>query len=526
MGEHLNPKLDVQTRKKFIKHLLNDVEALEQMIREGQIEKGISRIGAEQEFCLVNQNWRPSTDSHLVLEDLNDRHFTTELARYNLEINLDPIELDAEALSRMERQLIDLMKKANASARKHDLQTILTGILPTISKDELGLDFMTPNPRYSALNERLKELRGRDFELKIRGVDELSLVHDSVLFEACNTSFQMHLQIDPDDFIANYNWAQAIAGPVLGICANSPLLLGRELWSETRIALFQQSIDTRNSSYALKEQQARVSFGNDWAKGSIADIYREEIATYKIILTRDIEQDALEELRQNRIPKLSALGLHNGTIYRWNRACYGEANGIAHVRIENRYIPAGPSIADEMANFAFWIGLMKGRPIEFDDMASAMDFREAKENFIKTARTGKSSVLSWQGELISVRDLIVQRLLPIARSGLLSCGIPEIEINRHLGVIEARAAGKTGAQWIIYNYRKLRKTFKRDEALLLLTKSMHENAETNLPVHTWKDIDSALQNLDFAQRVRHVMSTQLFTVRSDDSADLATSIMR
>ena len=196
---------------------------------------------------------------------------------------------------------------------------------------------MTQSPRYWAMNEVIKKARGSDITLKIRGVDELLVTHDSVLFEACNTSFQLHLQIDPKDFTSSYNWAQAITGPVLSISANSPLLLGRELWSETRIALFQQSIDTRNASYALKNQEARVSFGNQWSKGSAADIFKNDLANHKILLAREIEQNALDELDQGTIPKLDALCLNNGTLYRWNRPCYGVGGGKPHLRIENRY---------------------------------------------------------------------------------------------------------------------------------------------------------------------------------------------
>jgi hypothetical protein len=249
MGDHNISSLSNQNlRSSFINHLLNDVKALEWMLNDKMFETGITRIGSEQEFCLVSENWRPSRKAELILKEINDPHFTTELARYNLEINLDPIELKGNCFSVVEEQLTNFLDKAERIAKQFGNKIILTGILPTISKHELALKYMSGNPRYAELNKMMKDVRGDDFELHIRGVDELSVKHDSVLFEACNTSLQLHLQIDPDDFSSNYNWSQAISGPVLGVCTNSPLLLGRELWSETRIALFQQSIDTRNSS--------------------------------------------------------------------------------------------------------------------------------------------------------------------------------------------------------------------------------------------------------------------------------------
>ena len=308
MGEHeVNNQVGESSRSKFIKHLLEDIAALEEMIQNGQIEDDIVRIGAEQEFCLLNENWRPSLKALEILEQINDPHFTTELARYNLEINLDPYELKGDCFSIVENQLRTLLNKAEKVAHKNATRTLLTGILPTISKSQLQFEYMTPNPRYWALNDMMKAVRGSDFELHLQGVDELSVIHDTVLFEACNTSFQIHLQIEPNDFVASYNWAQAISGPVLGICCNSPLLLGRELWHETRIALFQQSIDTRNSSYALKDQQARVSFGEDWAEGSITDIYRNNIAHFDIIITKDIEE--LKDSIAGRDPPTSKISV-------------------------------------------------------------------------------------------------------------------------------------------------------------------------------------------------------------------------
>lgn len=527
MGEQSISTFTTQEKRAdFIQHLLNDIEALEQMLANGLIEQGITRIGAEQEFCLLNENWRPASANLELLDHLQDPHFTTELARYNLEINLDPFTLKGGCFSQMEKQLRKLLNMAEQEAHKKKIKVLLTGILPSISKYELEPEFMTPLPRYQALNNLMLEMRGSDFSLHIRGVDELSIVHDSVLFEACNTSFQTHLQIDPDDFVKAYNWAQAIAAPVMAIAANSPLLLGRELWHETRIALFQQSIDTRTSSLSLKDQLPRVGFGQQWASGTIADIFKDDIARHKIILSREIENNALQELKEGTTPKLKALSLHNSTIYRWNRPCYGTTNEKPHVRIEARYLPAGPTIQDEMANFAFWVGLMLGRPQEYDKLPELMDFREVKDNFIRAARTGKSSILSWKGELISVRDLLQETLLPLAYKGLQEAGIDKADIERLLGIIEARTAGQTGAQWCIRNYRKLRQQVKEDDALLSLTKVMYEKQQTDKAVHDWPDIASQPAVHRAADHIGHIMSTQLFTVNDNDLASLATSIMR
>ena len=513
-------------RAKFIRHLLNDVKALELMHERGLIESGIIRIGSEQEFCLVNKNWRPSRKSNEILNEINDKHFTEEIAVFNLEINLDPVELKHNALSQVEDELNNLLNKAKVIAEKHNTKIILTGILPTISKKELEFRYMTPKPRYWMLNDMLKELRGTNFRLHLRGVDELFIKHDSVMFEGCNTSFQMHLQIAPDDFISSYNWAQAISGPILGVCTNSPILLGRELWSETRIGLFQQSIDTRNSSFALENKQSRVSFSKEWAKGTVVDLFKNDIAKHKVIISKEIESDSLVDIENGKVPKLQALCLFNGTIYRWNRPCYGISEGKPHLRIENRYIPAGPSVIDEIANFAFWVGLMKGRPEKYDDMPSSMDFKDAKSNFVKAARNGKESVMLWMGQQISVRNLVIKELLPIARTGLEKMNIDKNDINRYLNVIEKRAISLTGSQWSVKNYRHLRKNLKQDDALLALTKAIYENQQNNTPVHEWPMIDNHSEDYQDTHLVSHVMTTQLFTVNKNDLADLATSIMK
>ncbi len=527
MGEH-NVKLHTnqKSRAAFIAHLLDDIEALEMMLEQKMIETGITRIGAEQEFCLVDQYWRPSNNAEEILNDLNDSHFTTELAKYNLEINLDPYELKTDCFSVLENQLTKLLDKAKKVAKKHNSKVILTGILPTIRKKHIELDYMTPNPRYWALNEILRSQRGTDFELHIRGVDEISIHHESVLFEACNTSFQMHLQISPEDFISSYNWAQAISGPVLGISTNSPLLFGRELWSETRIALFRQSMDIRSSSYALKDRRARVSFSNQWASGSVADIFKNDIAQHKIVLSRDISRSSVAMLKNGQIPKLKALSLHNGTVYRWNRPCYGVGNGKPHVRIENRYIPSGPTIIDQVANFAFWAGLMVGRPSKYNNMQSQMDFRDAKGNFVKAARIGKESILRWMDNSISVADLVVKELLPIAYAGLEKVGVDSHDRERLLKIIEMRAKGISASEWNIQNYRFLKNNMSQDNALRALTKTIYENQQNQTPVHEWDPIKNVPKLHKEASLIGHIMSTQLFTVDEHDLATLATNIMK
>lgn len=527
MGEHIGESnFDEQERKRFVQHLIDDIKALETMIQEGVIENDIVRIGAEQEMCLINDEYRPSPKSLEIIKDVDDPHFTTEFATYNLEANLDPLTLEKGCFTHMEQQLRNLLDKVKKTASEHDARIILTGILPTISKDELGMDYMTPIPRYFRINEVLKAWRGDDFSVRIKGADELSLHHDSVLFEACNTSFQLHLQIPPEDFIKSYNWAQAISGPVLGVCTNSPLLLGKELWRETRIALFQQSLDTRIWTKALREEVARVGFGEYWQKDSAAEIFKRDISTHRILLTKPIQKSSLDVLKKGKIPKLEALSLFNSTVYRWNRPCYGVGNGKPHLRIENRYLPSGPTVLDEMANFAFWVGLMAGRPKKYDDMSSVMEFRVAKLNFLRAAMGGRHAIFSWMGKALTMKKMVKEELLPIAYKGLRKFNIDEKDINRLLGVIEQRANGGTGADWQIKNFRELTKQMKLDSAIVQLTKAIYENQQGTTPVHEWKPIQGMAETKDSFRWVSQIMSTKLMKLYEDDYANLAIAIMQ
>jgi CBS domain-containing protein/gamma-glutamylcysteine synthetase len=527
MGEHIaKSNFDERERMVFVQHLIDDIKSLETMIKERMIESDVVRIGAEQEMCLINSDYRPAAKSLEIIKAIDDPHFTTELASYNMEANLDPVQLGNECFRSMQDQLESLLKKARNKAEEHNTRILLTGILPTISRDELRMEFMTPIPRYYKLNDILKAWRGDDFSVRIKGADELSLHHDSVLFEACNTSFQLHLQIPQDDFIKSYNWAQAISGPVLGTACNSPLLLGKELWRETRIALFQQSLDTRKWTKAVKEQVARVGFGERWQIASPAEIFKQDISTHRILLTKPIERSSLDVLREGKIPKLEALSLFNGTVYRWNRPCYGVGNGKPHLRIENRYIPSGPTVIDEIANFAFWVGLMVGRPTKYDDLPCIMDFREAKVNFLRAAQNGRQAMFSWMGRAMTVKKLVREELLPIAYEGLRKFQVNESDIVELLGIIDERVGKGTGADWQINNFRSLRKQIKLDSAIVQLTKAMYHNQLTNVPVHQWKNIEGMDKTMEAFHWVGQIMSTKLMKLYEDDYANLAIAIMQ
>jgi len=517
-----------QSNRNFIQFLLNDVKALEYMLNNNMIEKGVQRIGVEQELCMIDAAWRPSFIIMKLLDSINDPHFTTELAKFNMEINLDPQLFTGHCLSDLRSQLVYLLELAENALEGSGNKLILTGILPTIRASDLGEETITPLERYKALNEVIKSMRDGEFQFRISGKDEFITRHNSVIYESCNTSFQAHFQVDPDAFAKTYNWAMAVTAPLMAIATNSPMFLGKRLWHETRIALFQQSIDFRNTSDLLREHSPRVTFGNQWVKKSIVEVFQDDIVRHKILLNRDIKNDSMEILKNGGIPKLEALQIHNGTIYKWNRACYGITEGKPHVRIENRILPSGPTIDDQIANAAFWWGLMNNIPEKYSDLPSTMEFDDAKNNFKKAARHSIFSQFNWEGQTITAQELILDELLCIAEEGLQKANLREKDIKKYLGIIEKRTAtGQTGSKWILDSYEKLIKEGNKDEAIVGTTASMYQHQQKGNPVHTWPPatIEEAGSWVNYYWRVDQIMSTDLYAVSEDDDINLVTNIM-
>jgi CBS domain-containing protein len=529
MGTHSVKPLDSdKVRGIYFHRLLTDLEALEQMLRDDYFLKEPIHIGAEQEFCLVDENWQPSDKAMDILEDINEEHFTPELTRYNLEINLDPRPLKGTCFSEMHRQLNDLLDYGQEVAEKHKNYIIITGILPTITTHYLREEFMTPRRRYKILSDAIRNVRKSNLEVHITGVDEINLRHDSIMYEGCNTSFQAHLQIDPDHFADTYNWAQAISGPVLSVCTNSPMLMGRELWEETRIALFTQSVDTRKSTFLLNEREPRVGFGTEWAKGSPADFFKQSIVRFRSLISTDFEDgDSLHQLAEGKIPKLSALNLHNGTVYPWNRLCYGRTHGKPHLRIENRYIPSGPTTSDEIANMMFWVGVMLGRPKEWEQIHEKMDFRDAKKNFFNAARYGIAAQFHWDNRIVSTRELILEYFLPMAYKGLSKAQVDRADADRYLGIIERRIHGQNGSEWMVQSYRELRTRFNARESLRRLTASLFERSYKGYPVDAWKQINvNELSASNKPLKIGDMMKSKVITAQESDSAALVIQMMK
>jgi CBS domain-containing protein len=528
---HVNAQLDGPQRRQFTKALLDDVRALEKMLEGDLFETGVRRIGAEQELFLVDpSSWRPAPVAVEVLERLDRAHFTTELGRFNLEFNLDPLVFGGDCLSRMERQVDAFLAQAREAALACGADIAMVGILPTLRTTDMRLELMTPNPRYLALNQAMSALRGGHYELQIQGVDELIHKHDTVMLEACNTSFQAHFQVDPQEFPRFYNAAQAVTAPVLAAATNSPLLFGRRLWSETRIALFEQSIDTRRPHEHSRQVPGRVSFGNDWIRESVLEIYREAIGRYKVILQPEGEiEDPFEALEAGRPPRLQALQLHSGTIYRWNRVCYGLSGERAHLRIENRVLPAGPTPADELANAAFWFGLVSAVLEEHGDVARSMDFADAKANFLGAASRGLGAQFTWlDGKTHPADDLITEQLVPLAREGLRVAGVAETDVERYMGIIDARVRGEqTGSQWLLKSLAGFGDRGTTGQRMAALTAAAVTRQKERRPVHEWPlaSLEEGGEWRENYLTVGQFMTTDLVTVNEHEPVELVSNLM-
>jgi CBS domain-containing protein len=518
-----------EDRRAFMRNLLRDLRALERILESGMLEEGVRRVGAEQELFLIDSTSHPAPAAMEILQAIDDPHYTTELGRFNLEMNLDPLQYGGDCLRQMERQLDDLVAKLRKTAAKLGYGIVLTGILPTIRKSDLKIENMTPSERYAALNGAMSQLRGGSYDFYIKGVDELVLRHDSVMAEACNASFQVHFQVGAKEFANLYNMAQVVAAPVLAAATNSPLLFGRRLWSETRIALFQQSTDTRKPGEYQRQTNPRVFFGNGWVKKSVLELYREDVARFRTLVGVPVEEDPMQELDRGVVPQLRALRLHNGTVYRWNRACYGITEGKPHLRIECRVLPSGPTVLDEVANGAFWFGLMGILAHKYDDITRVMEFEHAKVNTLAAARQGLAAQFTWlEGAEIPAQKLILDKLLPMAAEGLDLRKIDAADRDRYLGVIEARVkSGQTGSRWLLQSLASFKDEGTPGERFTALTAATVTRQQSGKPVHEWdlaKLAESGGLKNNYS-KVEQYMETDVFTVHADESIDLVANLM-
>jgi gamma-glutamyl:cysteine ligase YbdK (ATP-grasp superfamily) len=487
MGRDIHAiKISGEDRRKYRDKVRRSLDVFARMLREDLFDDS-QTIGLEIELNLVDEDGAPSMRNADVLKAIASPAWSTELGQFNLEINVPPLRLDGESLAGLERETRADLNAADTRARAAGSRLVMTGILPTLTMQDVDAVFMSANERYRVLNEQVFAVRGEDMRIAIEGAEQLLTYCDSITPEAACTSVQLHLQVSPEAFANYWNAAQAIAAAQVALAANSPFLFGRQLWHETRLTLFEQATDTRPEE--LKEQgvRPRVWFGEGWIT-SVFDLFEENLRYFPALLPICEDEDPVAVLDSGGIPQLAEMSLHNGTVYRWNRPVYAVVDGTPHLRVENRVLPAGPTIADVMANAAFYYGLVRVLAEAQRPIWTRMSFSTAAENMQEAARSGLDAHLYWPGVgEVPVPELVLRHLLPMAREGLSRWGVGDTHAARLLGIIEQRClTGRNGATWQIAAAKRLEETgLSRQEALRQMTLRYIDHMHTNEPAHTW-----------------------------------------
>ena len=464
------------------------LDVFARMLAESQFDLERRSVGLEIELNLTDEAGDPAMVNAQALELIADPDFQTELGQFNVEINIPPHRLGGATFADLEREVRASLNNAEERSRGAGAHMMIIGILPTLTDRHLSADSFSDNPRYRLLSEQIFAARGEDLHIDIAGPERLSTYADTIAPEAACTSVQLHQQVDPAAFPRYWNAAQAIAGVQLAVGANSPFFFAKELWRETRIALFEQATDTRPEELKAQGVRPRVWFGERWIT-SIFDLFEENVRYFPALLPVCEEEDPEEMLARGDTPHLQELRLHNGTVYRWNRPVYDVVGDRPHLRVENRVLPAGPTVVDIVANAAFYYGLIRVLVEDERPVWSSMSFSAAEENFHASARDGIDARLYWPGlGEVPAAELVLRRLLPMAHEGLERWGIDAQDRDRLLGIIERRCVTlRNGAAWQVATFHELygERRLERLEALRQMTVRYREHMHGNEPVHTW-----------------------------------------
>jgi gamma-glutamyl:cysteine ligase YbdK (ATP-grasp superfamily) len=481
-------KISGEDRARYRDKVRRSLDVFARMLRERQFEDDPAQVGVEIELNLVDSGGEPSMHNADVLDAIADPAWATELGQFNLEINVPPRPLAGDAVAGLEQEVRASLNTADDKARAIGSRLVMIGILPTLTEDDMHEGTLSANERYRVLNEQIFAARGENIRIAIDGPEHLRTDADSITPEAACTSVQLHLQVSPEAFANYWNAAQAIAGVQVALAANSPFLFGRQLWHETRITLFEQATDTRPDELKHQGVRPRVWFGERWIT-SVFDLFEENLQYFPALLPICEDEDPLAVLDRGGSPQLAEMSLHNGTVYRWNRPVYAVVDGQPHLRVENRVLPAGPSVADVTANAAFYYGLVRTLAEAERPIWTQMSFPAAADNLHEAACHGMEANLYWPGlGEVPVAELVLRRLLPLAREGLTQWEVDPALADRLLGIIEQRClTGQTGAAWQIATVAAFseRAGAGRPEALRLMTQRYIEHMHTNEPAHSW-----------------------------------------
>src|SRR5687767_2610248 len=477
-----------EDRQQYRQKVRRSLDVFARMLSESRFDVERRSMGLEIELNLADERGDPAMVNEKVLALIADEDFQTELAQFNIEINIPPQKIEGKVFETLEREVRASLNHADDMSDQAGADVVMIGILPTLRAEHLTVDTLSANPRYALINEQVFAARGEDLQIAIDGIDRLNTYADTIAPEAACTSVQLHLQVNPETFAAHWNAAQAIAGIQLALGCNSPFFFGKELWRETRIPLFEQATDTRPEELKAQGVRPRVWFGERWIT-SIFDLFEENVRFFPALLPVCEDEDPVEVIERGGTPELAELKLHNGTIYRWNRPIYDTVRERPHLRVENRLLPAGPTVADICANAAFYYGLVRTLVAEERPLWSRMSFSAAEENFHSASRDGIAANIYWPGVgEVPVAELVLRRLLPAANAGLEDAGVSAADRDRLLGIIERRCVTmQNGATWQADTFHKLYddEKLERVDALRRMTVLYREHMHANEPVHEW-----------------------------------------
>ena len=476
---------------RFGQRLTQSLKALAHVLAQPGFGEAPLTIGAELELSIINNQGQAYPINRTLLNCSHDEHLQLELDRFNLEYNLSPVSLAGHPFSRVQAQLAHAIQSLEWCAKGLGGRIIPIGILPTLCAEELDSPMMSDLPRYRALSAGLRRMRKGPFSIHINGPEPLTVTCSDVTLEGANTSFQIHLRVNPLDFARVYNAAQLVTPIALALSANSPIFLQHRLWEETRVALFKQSIDGRNALEHNWHQPARVSFGHGWVRHGAYELFAEAVGLHTPLLPIMGTEDPMECIRRGQLPQLEELRLHQGTVWRWNRAIY-DASAHGHVRVEFRALPSGPTPIDMAANAAFLIGLTLGMRHQIEKFLHLLPFEYAHRNFYRSAEYGMDAMLVWPNEAapglreISVCDL-ARELLPVAEQGLEECEVEKDEIRTMLNVIRDRVEARmNGARWQLHRLEQYEsRGYERPTALTGMLEDYLRASHTGAPVSQW-----------------------------------------
>jgi hypothetical protein len=474
---------------RFRRRLDECLAELEQLLQRPGFGAGPPTIGAELELFLIDSAGRPCPRNRAISTRAADPRVTVELNRFNLELNASPAPLAGRPFGALGGELQLLLDRIAGSAARQAARLALIGILPTLRLEDLGPDMMTDAPRYRALNRGLRQLRQAPFRIRINGADPLDVSSADVTLEGANASFQVHLRVDPADFTLVYNAVQLATIPALAVSGNSPTFLGHRLWDETRIALFKQAVDDREGC-GPRRRTARTALGTGWLRSGALELFAESVRLHQPLLPVHGRPEPPPGESGGQPPRLDELRVHQGTVWRWNRAIYDPSAG-GHLRIEMRALPSGPTVIDMLANAAFLIGLSLWVAGQDPQWTYALPFERADHGFHRAAQQGLAAQISWpswrrdQIRTITAGRLVIESL-PAAREGLLQAGVVTAEADALLAVIAGRvASGQTGATWQRAALTAAKRHLDPDRALSLMLDRYLACADTGRPVHTW-----------------------------------------